>query len=205
MSHSRQADRVQIDRSVPRALFAELLAGAVQKVELQPSPMATAYLVELLDERVLENRNGLEGEQVLAEALLAARRNHGVDRIQRMRGLGDHALFVSGFLADSLLGGPVDATYYRQIGCSAYDDVVRGLRGRGESGCWTRLYRELAEGFGEFVEVLAEVGDRTRPGRPQDMLGVYERYLRSGSGRDRELLLRAGYLPPSLSERKWWQ
>jgi hypothetical protein len=205
MGSSRQADQVQIERSSPRALFAELLAGAVQKVELQPSPMATAYLVELLDERVLENRDGLAGEQALAEALLAARRDHGMDRIQRMRGLGDHALFVSGFLADSLLDGPVDASYYRQIGCSAYDDVVSGLRGRGESGCWTRLYRELVEGFGGFVEVLAEIGDRTRPGRPQNLLGVYERYLRIGSARDRELLLRAGTLPPDRSGLEWWQ
>jgi hypothetical protein len=205
MGNSRQAEPVQIDRSVPRALFAELLAGALQKVKLQPSPMAIAYLVELLDERVLENCSGLEGEQALAEALLAAQRNHGVDRIRRMRGLGDHALFVSGFLADSLLGGAVDAGYYRQIGCSAYGDVVNGLRGSGESGGWTRLYRELEEGFGEFVEVLAEVGDRTRPGRPQNLLGVYDRYLRTGSARDRELLLRAGTLPPDRSGLRWWQ
>ncbi len=201
----RQADPVQIDRSGPRALFAELLAGALQKVQLQPSPMATAYLVELLDERVLESRNGPEGEQALAEALLEARSDHGVDRIQRMRGLGDHTLFVSGFLADSLLSGPVDASYYRQIGCSAYDDVVSGLRSRGESGCWTRLYRELVEDFGGFVEVLAEVGDRTRSGRPQNLLGVYERYLRTGSERDRQLLLRAGTLPPDRSGLEWWQ
>jgi hypothetical protein len=205
MGNSRQADPVQIDRGVPRALFAELLAGALEKVKLKPSPMAIAYLVELLDERVLDNGNGLDCEQALAEALLDARSGCGVDRIRRMRGLGDHALFVSGFLADSLLGGAVDASYYRQIGCSAYGDVVSGLRGQGELGVWTRLYRELTECFGDFAEVLAEVGDRTRPGRPRDMLGVYERYLRSGSARDRELLLRAGYTPPDRSGLGWWQ
>ena len=167
--------------------------------------MAVAYLVELLDERVLENPDGLGGEETLAEALLAAQRDCGVERIRRMRGLGDHALFVSGFLADSVLGGAVDASYYRQIGCSAYRDVVSGLRGQGESGCWARLYLELAEGFGEFVEVLAEVGDQTRPGRPQNLLGVCERYLRTGSARDRELLLRAGTLPPDRSGLLWWQ
>ena len=205
MGNFRQADPVQIDRSMPRALFAELLAGALQKVQLHPSPMATAYLVELLDERVLESRSGPEGEEALADALLAARCNQGLDRIQRMRVLGDHTLFVSGFLADSLLGGPVDASYYRQIGCSAYDDVVSGLRGRGELGCWTRLYRELVADFGGFVEVLAEIGDRTRPGRPRNMLGVCERYLRTGSERDRELLLCAGYSPADRSGVEWWQ
>jgi hypothetical protein len=205
MGKFRQADPPQIDCSLPRSLFADLLAGALRKTRLEPTPMAIAYLVELLDERVLESRNGLEGEQALAEALLDARCDHGMDRIQRMRGLGDHALFVSGFMADSLLGGAVDAGYYRQIGCSAYGDVVSGLRGRGESGCWTHLYRELVEHFGEFVEVLAEVGDLTRPGGPKNSLGVYERYLRTGSDRDRELLLRAGYLPPDRSGLVWWQ
>ncbi len=205
MGQSRQADPVQIDRSVPRTIFAELLAGALNRARWQPSPMAIAYLVELLDERVLENPNGLGGEQTLAEALLAAQRDCGVERIRRMRGLGDHALFVSGFLADSVLGGAVDAGYYQQIGCSAYGDVVDGLRGQGESGSWTRLYRELEERFGEFVEILAEVGDRTRPGRPRNLLGVYDRYLRTGSARDRELLLRAGYLPPDRSGLRWWQ
>jgi len=205
MGNSRHADPLQIDLSPPRALFAELLAGALQRARLQPSPMAIAYLVELLDARALENRDGLGGAQTLAEALLAAQRDEGVERIRRMRGLGDHALFVSGFLADSLLGRVVDASYYRQIGCSAYGDVVSGLRGRGESGVWTRLYRELAEGFGDFVDVLAEVGDRTRPGRPKNWLGVYERYLRTGSERDRELLLRSGYLPPDREGTGWWQ
>ena len=32
-----------------------------------------------------------------------------------------------------------------------------------------------------------------------------ERYLRSGSARDRELLLRAGYTPPDRSGLGWWQ
>jgi hypothetical protein len=205
MGNSRQADPVQIERGLPRALFAELLAGVLEKSRLKPSPMAIAYLVELLDERVPGERKGFESELALAEALLNARHDQGVDRIQRMRGLGDHALFVSGFLADSLLGGVVDARYYQQIGCSAYAEVAKGLRIQGESGCWPRLYRELVESFGAFAEVLAAVGDRTRPDPPRDWLGVYERYLLTGSERDRELLLRAGYLLPDRSGPGWWQ
>ncbi|HXV37257.1 MAG TPA: hypothetical protein VEC18_08910 [Myxococcota bacterium] len=196
---------VQIERSTPRALFAELLAGALERFAVQPSPMAVAYLVELLDERVLVNRDGLEGEQTLAEALLVAQFEEGADRIRRMRGLGDHALFVSGFLADHLLGRAIDTHYYRQIGSLAYGDVVRGLRSRGEAGSWARLYGELAEHFGEFVELLAEVGDRTRSEQSRNLLGIFERYLITGSARDRERLLRAGQLLPDRSGTRWWQ
>ncbi len=211
MAKLRPTEPVQIERSAPRALFADLLAGALQrlnaqqKLNPQPSPMAIAYLIELLDERVLVNCDGLEGEQSLAEALLLAQREDGMDRFRRMRGLGDHALFVSGFLADNLIGSGVDVLYYRQIGCSAYGDVVSGLRGHGESGSWARLFGELAERFGEFVDLLAEIGDRTRPDQPQNLLGIYERYLLTGSARDRDRLLKAGHLPPDRSGLRWWQ
>jgi len=205
MGRSLQVGEGQIDRSVPRAVFAELLAGALHHVERQPSPMAIAYLVELLDERVLSNPNGLGGAQTLAEALLAAKCDDGLDRIQRMRSLGDHALFVSGFLADSIRGAAVGSDYYRQIGRTAYSDVVIGLRAQGEAGSWARLYCELAERFGEFADVLASIGDQTRAGRPESLLAIYDRYLRGGSPRDRELLLSAGCQPPERSRRHWWQ
>ena len=205
MGDSRRADPAPIERSVPRALFSELLAGALHGARIQPSPMATAYLIELLDERVFGSHDGLEGAETLAEALLAARQDCGMARIRRMRGLGDHALFVSGFLADSLARSAVDANYYRQIGCSAYVDVVSGLRGQGEAGTWTRLYAELSQRFGEFVDLLSEVGDQTRPGRRRNLLSVYERYLRSGSAQDRDRLIRNGLLPPDRAGLRWWQ
>ncbi len=83
--------------------------------------------------------------------------------------------------------------------------MVRGLRSCGEAGSWARLYGELAERFGEFVELLAEVGDRTRTGQPRNLLGIFERYLVTGSARDRERLLRAGQLLPDRSGTRWWQ
>ena len=53
MGESRKAKSAQIERSVPHALFSELLSLALGKAPLQPSPMAIAYLTELLDEQVL--------------------------------------------------------------------------------------------------------------------------------------------------------
>ena len=56
-----------------------------------------------------------------------------------------------------------------------------------------------------LVEVLSEVGDRTRSRGPGFMLRLYERYLESGSERDRRRLLRAGCMPPERGRGGSWQ
>lgn len=194
---------MQIERTSPRALFAQLVASALGKAPIDPSPMAIAYLIELLDERVRQP-DAPEPCEALAEMLLAAQQDRGAERIRRMRGLGDRALFAAGFFGDSLARSVVDIDYYRVIGCSAYDDVAAVLAGH-RSGPWPYLYAELATHFGEFVDVLAEVGDRSRNERPENLLRLYERYLRTGSPRDRDRLVCIGHLPPERSGRCWWQ
>jgi len=55
------------------------------------------------------------------------------------------------------------------------------------------------------VDVLAEVGDRTRFGGSEDLLRLYERYVRTGSPRDRGRLLRRGQVPPDRRSLRFWQ
>ena len=65
------AGRPLIARTSPRALFAELVGGALTEVDPRPSPMATTYLIELLDERVRAPEPGERArEALLLEALL---------------------------------------------------------------------------------------------------------------------------------------
>jgi len=184
----------QISRVPTRAVFAELLAGALDRTRVWPSPLATAYLVELLEERVAWGPVPGAGE-TLAEALLAARRESGAARIRHLRGLGDRALFVSGFFGDSLARRPVGIRYYGDAGRLAYAGVSAAL-GAPQS----QLFEELADRFVEFAEVLAEVGDSTRARGARGLVPLYERYLRTGSARDRRRLLRRGLSVPE-SER----
>jgi hypothetical protein len=205
MDDSGTEDTAHIERTSPRAVFAQLVGCALGKAEIEPSPMATAYLIELLDERVREPEPEPDSAPTLAEALLTAQQDRGTERMRRMRSLGDRALFVSGFFGDSLARKIVDIDYYMQIGRTAYGDVASGLSARATAASWTRLYRELAGRFGDFVDVLAEVGDRSRPERSQNLLRVYERYLLTGSERDRRRLIQNGHLPPDKRSLKWWQ
>jgi hypothetical protein len=217
MGESRKAESTQIERSVPHALFSEFLAAALGKAPLQPSPMAIAYLTELLDERISA---GPAGEETLAEALLAAQQDCGVNRIRSMQELGDQVLFVSGFFGDSLARSAVDIDYYENVGRNAYEDVAVGLRDQGAGQSWERLYVELAHYFPGFVDLLAEVGERSRPSssaatndtqhshvrtRHDRLLRAYERYLSTGNRNDRRLIVRSGHLPPDCEGLKWWQ
>jgi hypothetical protein len=202
------ADEALIDRRNTRTLFNELVAGALCETRVRPSPMAVAYLVELLGSRVSADRDEAESgaERVsLAEALLGGGGDHGPERIRRLRRLGDHALFVAGFFGDSLNRKLVDLDYYGDIGRAAYANLAETLHGTSRDLTWPLLYTELSQGFDSFVDVLAAVGDCSgRPARG-DLLRTYERYLRTGSPRDRAELLRLGQLPPERREIEFWQ
>jgi len=202
-SDARQ--RELIDRSEPRELFQELVAGAVEETRVAASPLAITYLVELLDSRVRvrESDDGKsEPEATLAESLLHARQQSGPTRLRRLRTLGDRALFVAGYFGDSLQRSLVDVDYYGDVGRSAYSQLAAGLAGMIREPTWSDLYAELADRFDRFVDVIAEVGDRTRPRQGVDLLRLYERCLRTDSARDRRRLLRRGFLPPVGGSRR---
>jgi len=211
-SGTDSAGATLIERTASRGVFAELVASALGETQVQPSPMAIAYLIELLDSRVrvtapvADADADADAEQAtLAEGLLLARLQRGSNRLRRLRNLGDRALFVAGFFGDSLSRSVVDIDYYGDVGRAAYANLADSLAQQLRENVWPGLYSELAERFNEFVDVLAEVGDRTRFGRSEDLLRLYERYLRTGSPRDRSRLLRRGQVPPDRRALRFWQ
>ncbi len=190
-----------LDSAPLREVFAEWVEGAARATRPPPSPEVIAYLVDLLASQLraprAPGRRG-EGPPSLAEEWLAARRQTGSERLRRLHRLGDRALFVSGFFGDSLERSRVDLGYYREIGRSAYGNLARFLAAHS----WTPVFEELADRFGDLGDLLAEVGDRARPGVSPDLLRLYERSLETGSPRDRRRLLRLGHRPPA---RRVWQ
>lgn len=194
----------RISRESLGAVFAELVGEALRETRPVPTPRAVGYLVELLEERLRVPAEG-EPEATLAEALLTARQTRGAVRVRRLRGLGDRALFVSGFFGESLNRSLVDVDYYADVGRLAYGDVSATLGGERGEKVWARLFEELADRFGDFAGVLADVGEKSRRAGGPDLLRLFERYLRTGSARDRRRLLRLGHVPPPLSRPRFWQ
>ena len=199
------AARSLICSTSPRALFAELVAGAVAEIGSRPSPTATTYLIELLDGRVRapepQSRARVEP---LAEALLTARLAQGAERIARLHGLGDRSLFLAGFFGDSLRRGLASRSYCAEVGRTAYAELSDALASSQAERTWPRLFEELADRFRDFADVLSEVCEHVCPGRSDTLVGLYRRYVESASEGDRRRLLRRGHnLPPRPDGERW--
>jgi hypothetical protein len=189
-----------------RDLFRALVGEARDELGQRPSPLATGYLVDLLDARVRSSGPAADSSgartmpATLAEGLVEALLVEGSSRWSRLRALGDRALFDAGFFGESLRRRAVGIDYYSDIGRTAYlrlsaapdpgDPAQMGREAPPD------LFHELAQHFADFVELLAEVAERARGRKQVDLLRLYERYRETGSWRDRDRLLRHGLILP---------
>jgi hypothetical protein len=189
-----------IDVSAPRAVFAELMAGALDHTLPPPTATAIAYLIDLLAERTQAPLAVLPvaDDARLLAALVGRTGESTAERLVRLRQLGDAALFVAGFFGESLARRAFGPAPTREAGRLAYGALSAALAPLAEERTWSRLYEELADRFRDFADVLAEVGERTRRGAPAPLAGLYARFLATGSPRDRRRLLDLGALAPDL-------
>jgi hypothetical protein len=107
------------------------------------------------------------------------------------RQVGDVSLYMAGFFQDSLSRKLVDVDYYIDMGGTAYQQVVT----RTSEDTLRALYGELSEKFGRFVDVLAEISDKTSVRTEKDLLRLYELWVRTGSERAAKALQDAGINP----------
>jgi hypothetical protein len=130
-------------------------------------------------------------DEPLALRLARALETGGVRQREGLKSVGDQSLFVSGFFSDSLRRKPVDIDYYVAIGGSAYQALSRL-----ESDRLSPVFAELGEKFAGFVDVLAEVSERSCCSSSNaDLLRLYEKWLKTGSPRSGQLLAERGVVP----------
>jgi hypothetical protein len=105
-------------RTTPKDFFRGLLRQACDEQKVLPSESAEFYLVQLL-ERFVRHEQGLL-DRPLALDYLESLEGDPPERYQRLKHVGDTALFVSGVFTESLEGKAVGADYYTPIGGPAY-------------------------------------------------------------------------------------
>jgi len=177
--------------------FRDQLITALEHQRVSTSEFTESYLVHLL--AAFARGEGLPGREpgfdetplavLYGRALQASR----FERALLLRATADTALFVSGFFADSLPGGDGDLRYYASLGGRAY--AALGREHAPEDPAGTGVFNELSGRFVAFVDVLAEVAEKTRLASPLSVVRLYERWAETGSPRAAALLAALGITP----------
>lgn len=189
-----------LHEQTPAEYFKGLVESALSRQQLRANELTSYYLVDLLcrfvrpDRRIPFNDDTAEP---LALRLAKALESGGMEQRARLRNLGDFSLFTSGFFSDSLKRRVVDVDYYVSMGEYAY-----GSLSRRDTDAFGEVFSELARRFVSYMDVLADVSERTGATRGTDVLRLYERWLKTGSSRDGQRLVDAGLTPnPSIGNK----
>ncbi|MGH7437195.1 MAG: hypothetical protein ACRENE_16085 [Polyangiaceae bacterium] len=182
--------------------FDGIVTDAMRSQRVHATEGATRYLVALLaDYAHPDARAGQALDRPLTLLLdEALRALDAGERFERLRTLGDGVLYGCGFFGDHFASRGVDPTYLRGLGTRAYGAASGMLRQGGDAARkeLPDLFEELADNFGQFVEVLSDVADSTvamSADSSTGLLKAYERWLKTGSDRLAGALASRGVVP----------
>ena len=200
MRERGSASRVQPVHNLTE-FFRESIDDVITRNGVEVDPHAAHYVVNLLtlfsrSEDLYEDLGESYGIRPLASMLAdAACANSHQERSSSLQRIGDVALFVSGFFADSLAHRIVDIDYYMYMGENAYGSLSDEIRGTMRGDAFADIYRELSHKFGVIVDVLNEVRDGCRSSSDVDLLRAYEVWQKTGSRHAARLLKDNGVVP----------
>jgi len=188
-------------RETPVEFFREQLVKAMEHQRVSMSAFTEYYLVNLLTTCVRGDLlpppdPGYE-DTPLAVMYVKAMQASRTERARLLRAMGDTALFVSGFFADSLQSKLADLAYYRAMGGRAYARLSQETA----SNFGPEVFDELSGRFAQFADVLWEVSESSRiQASSHSIIQLYERWLQTGSPRSAQLLASHGITPVNPGE-----
>lgn len=191
----------------PEEFFRELVTSALKSQKVRARAETEFYLVNLLKQFMTtenlyaQDADGTMKEEPLALMVKEAMEEQDAEAQRHMfRHVGDFSLYVAGFFGESLSRKMVDVGYYIGMGGAAYSQVAA----RVEEKVVRVMYGELSDRFGRFVDVIAEVSDKTSVTRTEaDLLRMYDLYQNTKSARAARLLKEAGILPVDDVKKRW--
>jgi hypothetical protein len=169
----------------PSAFFHERVSEAMQRQRFETIKIAEFYLVDLLGRFMLtsnlfnsSNDQPKESDPLAIMFLKAqAAGVEGTEKVKILKKLGDTSLYISGVFGDSLNRKVIDLDYYREMGAIAYRSLSEAIR----EDSFQELYNELHAKFTGFVDILTEVSQELFVHDNQNLLRLYELYVRTGS------------------------
>ena len=192
-----------LPEQTPAEYFKDLVESALSRQHLRANELTSYYLVDLLCRFMRPDRRIPfydDTSEPLALRLRRALESGGMEQRARLRNLGDFSLFTSGFFSDSLNRRAIDLDYYVSMGEYAY-----GSLSRRDTDAFGEVFTELARKFVAYMDVLADISERTGAAGSTDVLRLYERWLRTGSPRDGQRLADRGLVPNASLGTKFLQ
>ncbi len=180
----------------PEQHFTEVLQEACKQRKIKSFPLMDTYLIHLL-KHYLDSKNlftpfrddaAEKPPETLAEMYLLAVNSQSPKNREIMKILADRTLYLSGFFGDSLHRKVIDIDYYADIGSAAYSNLA----------AWTKedtvssIYKTFSMRFFDYVEILSYISEKSSIQTDQNVLRLYERYIKTGSAQAREKLTAMG-------------
>jgi hypothetical protein len=192
------------DRVLPVAnlteFFRDTLHGTLAKQHVAVDDHTEHYVVNLLtlfarSEALYDGCSGSARMKplvaMLCEALEAPT---AVERNRALQRLGDVSLFIAGFFARSFATRLIDVDYHIAMGGRAYGVLAQQI-GHGRRRVLGAVFAELSAKFQPLVDALNEISECAYRHSDQDILRLYEMWLKSGSARCYAILRRLGVDP----------
>lgn len=193
-------DEKKLVEEVPnlQLYFHELVSDAIQHQHLQADEHISFYLVNLLSHFTksenIQRRD--DGEEMPLAILYCQAQSESPEvKARLLKYLGDFSLLVSGFFQDSLTRKVVDVDYYISMGGAAYSQLSSPGLFRKQQALFSQIFSELSDHFVKWVDVISEVSEVSQINSHQNLLRLYEKWIRTGSDRLRELLSQRGLIP----------
>ena len=190
---------VHLREQTPVEYFKEQVESALARQHLQAGDLTEYYLVNLLCRYVRYDTADTDHGEPLAVRLARALQTGGTEQRARLRSLGDFSLFTAGFFPDSFSRRHIDVDYYVSMGEYAYGSLSRA------EDALREVFAELASKFVGFSDVLADISARHAMTSDNNVLRLYEKWLRTGSMRDGQRLIERGIVPNSSVGKRFLQ
>lgn len=189
-----------MDPSVPKlvsaplgAVLHDLVHGALETHRVDVSDETEYYLTWLLSDFLRADPERLS--RALGLELLKVTELEASQRCRRLKDIADTSLFLSGIFLDYLESGLTAPDYVFEVGSTAYLRLGHGEGRNPMVEPFVETYLDLGRRFERFVHVLAAMADSELFRSNSRVIGLYERWLRSGTARDAHRLVALGVIP----------
>jgi hypothetical protein len=184
--------------------FREGLTKALSHQQVSLDEHTTHYVVSLLTlyaRTEVSHGNMRPGQRWVSLTELLGQASAAASPAERellLQRLGDISLFVAGFFPHGFERRLVDVDYHIAMGGRAYGMLAAApISGPRRTLC--SVFGELARKFQPVVDAIGEISDTARVWGANDVLRLYELWLKTGSRRAQGLLRQLGIAPVQAS------